>query len=386
MADDDRYGWLDHAAAERLLSGKSPEALLTSAGPEARDQAEQLAKILDSLSVDGPQRGAELPGEAAALAAFRKARPVADLSSGAPGTDLASDIGVIRVGGFGRSGASRRRGVRPARRSRPLRLGLGAVLAAGMVGSVAMAATVGVLPNPFRGEVPGHPTATVSAAEPRGLVPASPSPDGGTGGKSVPSLRPDPTSGGSGDRGIAGGADPKAGPGHGKRGSHSGLGLPGDWRGVASSCRDLHSGKKLDAERGRALEKAAKGLRNVPKYCEKTLKHESALRPNADTGTGTGAGAGAGKTGGDVGAQGGPSGAGDNGGNGHGATGGHGGNDHGNGNGNGNGNGGGHAGLTAPRPVPTPTSFAAPGAHAPRKGPAPAATPSYGMLPLPKAT
>ncbi len=385
MADDDRYGWLDHAAAERLLSGKSPEALLTSAGPEARDQAEQLAKTLDSLSVDGPQGGAELPGEAAALAAFRKARPVAGLGSGAPGTDtdLDSDIGVIRVGGSGRPGASRRRRVRPARRNRPLRLGLGAVLAAGMVGSVAMAAGVGVLPNPFHGEAPGRPAATVSAAGPRGLVPASPSPDGGTGGKSVPSLGPDPTNGGPGDRGTAGGGDPKAGPNHGKRG-HSGMGLPGDWRGLAMSCRDLHSGKKLDAERRRALENAAKGPRNVPKYCEKTLKHESALRSNADTGKG--AGKGTGKTGGDVGAEGGQSGAGDNGGKGHGATGGHGHGGNGNGNGQGHGNGGGHPGLTATRPEPTPTSFAAPGTHVPRKGRAPAATPSYGMLPLPKAT
>ncbi len=52
MADDDPYRWLDRAAAERLLSGEPLEASLESAGPEARDRAELLAKTLDALSVD----------------------------------------------------------------------------------------------------------------------------------------------------------------------------------------------------------------------------------------------------------------------------------------------------------------------------------------------
>lgn len=112
MADDDPYRWLDRAAAERLLSGEPLEASLESAGPEARDQADLLAKTLGALSVDIPPGSAELPGEAAALAAFRKARPAPDLTTGAPVTtelpapDLGSDMGLVRVGGFGRSGAS----------------------------------------------------------------------------------------------------------------------------------------------------------------------------------------------------------------------------------------------------------------------------------------
>ena len=404
MADDDRYRWLDRATAERLLSGESLEASLTSAGPEARDQAQRLAKTLDSLSVETPPSSAELPGEAAALAAFRKARPVPDLAFAASATatppsssDSGSDMGLVRVGRFGSSGAAgrsparpsaARSGARQARWGRPLRLGLGAALAAGMVGSVAMAAGVGVLPNPFGGDQPGRPAATVSAAESRDPLLASPSPDGGTRGKSVPSRRPDATTGGSGDRGSAGRDEPQADPADGEQGSRSDMSLPGDWRGgLASSCRDMRGGKKLGAERRRALEKAARGATKVPKFCEYTLRHEPADRSNADTGTGTGAGEGRG----DIGAEGGPSGAGDNGGKGDGGTGGNG---HGNGGGNGNGSGDGHGdgrghgGRAATRPTPSPMSFTALKPAEPRNEPAPDPdpAPSYGILPLPTAT
>ncbi|MEH0418979.1 hypothetical protein [Streptomyces sp. B21-083] len=382
MADDDRYRWLDRAAAERLLSGEPLEASLTSAGPEARDRAERLAKTLGALSVDPPRSGAELPGEAAALAAFRKARPAPDLTAVAPASDMGSDMGLVRVGGAGRSGASHRRGVRAARWGRPLRLGLGAALAAGMAGSVAMAAGVGVLPNPFRGDEPGRPTATVSAAESRDPMLASPSPDG-TRGRSVPSLRPGGAPGGSFGNGSPEPEESRKGPADGGHGSRSDMGLPGGRRGgLASSCRDMRSGKKLEAERSRALEKAAKGVKKVPQYCETALKDDPGVHSNADTGTGTGTGSGKG----DTGAEGGQNGAGDNGGKGNGAGGNSNGGGGGNGHGNGNGNGGSHGGRAATRPTPTPTSFAARGSHRPQNDPAPAAAPSYGALPLPTAT
>lgn len=365
MADNDRYRWLDRATAERLLSGESLEASLASAGPDARDRAEQLAKTLDSLSVGTPPCSAELPGEAAALTAFRKARTVPDLTTAAPATATppSSDMGLVQVGGF-------RSGVRPARWGRPLHVGLGAALAAGMVGSVALAAGIGVLPTPFDGDEPGRPAATVSAAAPRDPLLASPSPDGGTRGGSLPSPRPDATTGGSVDRGSAGRDESEADPADRGKKSHSDLSLPGDGRGgLASSCRDMRSGKKLEAERRRALEKAAKGSRKVPKYCGNALKHEPAVRPNTDTGTGTGT----------TGAEGGPSGDGLTGGNG-------GGNGNGNGNGKGNGSGRGHGGRAATRPTPAPTPFAALKADEPRNAPAPDAGPSYGILPLPTAT
>ncbi|MET8508875.1 extensin, partial [Streptomyces sp. NPDC004787] len=71
MADE--YQWLDQEAAERLLRGEPVDPV----GTPARAQAELLARALDSARTPaaGPLAGpdGELPGEAAALAAFRKA-------------------------------------------------------------------------------------------------------------------------------------------------------------------------------------------------------------------------------------------------------------------------------------------------------------------------
>lgn len=371
MADDDRYRWLDRATAERLLSGESLEASLASAGPEARDEAERLAKTLGALSVDAPPNGAELPGEAAALAAFRKARPTTDTAAVTdPGTESGRDMGLVRVGVFGRSGSR----ARPARWGRPLRLGLSAALAAGMVGSVAVAAGAGVLPNPFRGDEPGRPAATVSAAESRDPMLASPSPDGSRG-KGAPSLRPDSTTGSSVDNGSAGREEAQEGTAGSEQGPRSDMSLPGDWRsGLASSCRDMRSGKKLEAERRRALEKAAKGSTKVSQYCEDTLNDEPDVSSNSDTGTGTGAG------------EGDQSGAGDTGGKGNAVTG----DDKGNGgggDGRGNGSGTGRGDRAATKPTPEPTSFVTAKTDDPQSEPAPEASdPSYGILPLPTAT
>ncbi|NEC91506.1 hypothetical protein [Streptomyces sp. SID12501] len=393
MADDDPYRWLDRAAAERLLSGEPLEPSLESVSPEARDQAELLAKTLGALSVDTPPGSAELPGEAAALAAFRKARPAPDVTTVAPATatpsasDLGSDMGLVRVGGFGRSGASHRRGARAARWGRPLRLGLGAALTVGMVGSVAMAAGVGVLPNPFGGHEPGRPAATVSADASRDPMLGSPSPDV-TGGKGVPSLRPDSTAGGSFDKGTAGGDEPEDSPTGTGQGSRTDPDLPGDRRSaLALSCRDIRSGKKLEAERRRALEKAAKGSKKVSQYCEDTLRDEPDVRSNADTGTGTGTGSGSGAGGGDTGAEDGQNGAGDTGGQGNGLSGDNGdGNGDDGGNGHGSGNGGGHGSRAAAKPTPTPTTFTALRVDEPQYEPGPDPDPSYGVLPLPTAT
>ncbi len=324
------------------------------------------------------------------MAAFRKARPAPDLTTATaplPVSDLGpepgSDMGLVRVGGVRRPGASHRSGARAVRWGRSLRLGLTAALAVGMVGSVAMAAGVGVLPNPFDGDEPGRPTATVSPGESRDPMRASPSPDAGRG-KGVPSRRPDSAAGGSFGRGTAGGGEPKGSPTGTGKGSRSDLGLPGDWRsGLALSCRDMRSGKKLEAERRRALERAAKGSRKVPQYCEDTLRDEPAVRSNTDTGTGTGAG------GGHSGVEDGQNGAGDTGGKGDGVNGGNGdggGSGHESGRGNGNGNGGGHRDRAVAKPTPTPTSFAALRADEPQNQPAPDPDPSYGVLPFPAAT
>ncbi|WP_116213513.1 hypothetical protein [Streptomyces olivoreticuli] len=66
MADDHRYEWLDDDAVERLLTpAQSP-----SADPEAAEER-RLAALLRSLT---PAQPCALPGEEAALAAFRAAR------------------------------------------------------------------------------------------------------------------------------------------------------------------------------------------------------------------------------------------------------------------------------------------------------------------------
>lgn len=74
MGDDDRNTWLDQRAAERLLAGGHEDAG-AALPPDDRDTAERLAELLDTAARAGrPALDTELPGEQAALAAFRAAR------------------------------------------------------------------------------------------------------------------------------------------------------------------------------------------------------------------------------------------------------------------------------------------------------------------------
>ncbi|MGV9450701.1 hypothetical protein [Streptomyces sp. NPDC003635] len=126
---DEQYRWLDRETAERLLSGEPLDAVDAA----DRDQAERLAKTLEALTAEPPPTSAELPGEAAALAAFRAARADTSAPLGHPPRPHASDAGLVRIGARGR-------GTRRPLWGRPLRLGLAAALAVGMVGGVAVAA------------------------------------------------------------------------------------------------------------------------------------------------------------------------------------------------------------------------------------------------------
>ncbi|MGI5457310.1 hypothetical protein ACQEWB_29910 [Streptomyces sp. CA-249302] len=272
--------WLNREAAEALLRGESLEAV----DADARDQAERLARTLGSLTSELPSSGAELPGEAAALAAFRTARSAAHDRRPAPGhrahaadtgrrsRSHTSDAGLVRIGG--RPDADTRRRAL----SRPLRFGLTAVLAAGMVGGVTLAATSGVLPTPFGGDEPG-PAASVSAAvtperplispSPNGLL-GKPTPDGSTGGSATPRNTPTP---GSSDK-----PDTRAG---------------GWWwkQHAPSTCRDALGGKELAPNRKQALETAAGGLApdRVWKYCKHVLAGTDATsRDGKKTGKGGG--------------------------------------------------------------------------------------------------
>ncbi|WP_051800895.1 hypothetical protein [Streptomyces sp. NRRL F-525] len=255
--------WLDRETAELLLRGESLEAV----DPAARAQAERLARTLGALSVEPSPAKVELPGEEAALAAFRAARTGKDVERAAlarRGRGPSSDAGLVRLG-------------RPTvtvpgpRWGRPVRVGLTAALAVGMLGGVAAAVGTGALPTPFYDDP--TPASSISAAvTPPDRTLVSPSPSG-TG-------RPGtPTAGGGSDdsSGEAAGSGtvptPSAGTGDGKS-----FGSGGWWKGVTSSCRAVRDGKPLAPGRKRTLEGAAGGTSHVWTYCKGLLQ---------DTGTGT---------------------------------------------------------------------------------------------------
>ncbi|MFF5963844.1 hypothetical protein ACFY64_08865 [Streptomyces collinus] len=266
---DEQYRWLDRETAERLLSGEPPGAV-EGAG---RDQAEHLARTLGALSAKPPLTSDELPGEAAAVAAFRKARAErADATAARAvtgGQDAAgiTDAGLVRIGTPGGSGGGTAR--RP-RWARPARLALAAVLAVGMAGGVALATGTGALRAPFGGDEP-DPGASVSAAATHPAPLVSPSPSDAVQGGSTPDDAPGGSSTGGSSVGGSGTQDrderrddaaPKPDDREGRSGDHR--------EEITSACRDLRDGKRLDPDRRRALRDAADGLR-VWKYCKGVL-------------------------------------------------------------------------------------------------------------------
>ncbi|WP_217554190.1 hypothetical protein [Streptomyces sp. GbtcB6] len=260
---DEQNKWLNRVTAERLLRGESLEAVDAS----GRDQAERLARTLGALSARATQGTAELPGEEAALAAFRKARESAEdaRTAAAMRTGTAArpakggrdaDADLFRIGA----------GSRPTRVpgwARPARLGLAAALTAGMLGGVAVAAGTGVLPTPFDDNHPG-PAASVSAAGTPARPDGSSSPESLLGGETgTPSS--DTTSGGSGQ------TSPTP-SGKSKSRSTASPGLPvGGWSGALTSCRVIQNGRTLGADRKRALEGLAGGAGRVDKFCKAAL-------------------------------------------------------------------------------------------------------------------
>ncbi|MEV8528079.1 hypothetical protein AB0451_28655 [Streptomyces sp. NPDC052000] len=255
MADE----WLDRDAAERLLRGESVDP-----GDERpRAEAERLTALLRSVARPEPS-AAELPGEEAALAAFRKAR-----SEGAAGTEA---FDVVRVGRAARVAEAPRR-----RRIGPVRLGLAAAVACCALGGVAVAAGTGVLPGPFAfDDQDPTPAATVSAEETPGPVATSPShslfPNSPTPGHRAPSSAPG-TPGGSHDATPGGPASDGAGDPAKKGGAQGGDDGEGTAQWIAKrtdDCRDYRSGR-LDQERRRALESAAHGPAAVKAFCDLLL-------------------------------------------------------------------------------------------------------------------
>ncbi|MEU7238598.1 hypothetical protein [Streptomyces sparsogenes] len=217
MADDHRYSWLDDDAAERLLRGEPAWAGPSDSdgggngrSDRSREEAERLAAVLGAVAeASRPAAGgaadgqAALPGEEAAVAAFRAAR-----AEQAERAQRAGRTGrTVRGARLGTGGGSDTHGVfrmaRPsgepggqARLRRPLHMGLVAALAGCALSGFAVATAAGVLPFGRHDGAPG-PTVSMPAGGTTGERSAAPriSPDGGT----------PPGTGGSADHDAGGG-------------------------------------------------------------------------------------------------------------------------------------------------------------------------------------
>ncbi|MFI6344488.1 hypothetical protein [Streptomyces sp. NPDC050560] len=256
--------------------------------------AEDLAYVLRALGGAGRPAGV-LPGEEAAVAAFRAVREArgeavrrervgsavgAGSGYGSPGAPAPDEEpGTIRLG----SAAQTRQGV--PRWGRPVRFGLAAALAGCMIGGVAMAAGAGILP--FGGTREPGPAVSVSGAATPERPLASHAPRSSTSGS--PSA--DDSDGGGASHGAAGGShQPEtSGPGgeggHGKgkaKGATKGSGRQGEpqqggqhdddwWQRLVSSCEDYRGGKPLDDDRRAGLESAAHGPSGVQHLCDTVL-------------------------------------------------------------------------------------------------------------------
>lgn len=352
--------WLDRMTAERLLRGEAPDNAVDAAH---RDGAERLARTLGTLAalsaVPAPA-DEELPGEAAALAAFRKARaertseptPSADFGEGpadetaAPtpfresgaeyvghgdraegadrGAEAETDVLVafreVRAEGEGRTedeggaegegpagGAEVSDGSLAGRGDGDgglVRIG-GRRAANGRARrrhptrlAVAAALTVGMVGG-------------VAAAAGTGVLPtpfdsAEPGPAASVSATATPrsnhplvSPPPDATQGGGAGAATPGGSASGT-PAPDAEGKTKGTDDPADRggrpSGVTSACRDLRDGKALDAERRSTLEGAAGGSTRVPAYCARVL--DAPTGQGVDTGglTGSGTGEGGGET------------------------------------------------------------------------------------------
>ncbi len=265
---DDRYNWLDKDAAEHLLRGEP-------VGARHGDGARELEQLLQAAAAVGAKTSgaAPLPGEEAAVTAFRQAA-----GAGSRGRAAA---GRTAVRGARATGAAERPWV-----VRPFRRGFVVALAACAIGGVAVAAGTGVLHSPFRGSDDPEPASTVSAVETPGPFDTR-EPGAQTDGTTE--RTPDPSSGGKtagpdGDPtpGSSHGATP--GPGKGTPGGrgqgdapgddgNGGSGKAGKKKLLLSLCRDYESGKnrQMDRETVQRLESKAGGPEKVHAFCRAYL-------------------------------------------------------------------------------------------------------------------
>ncbi|MCQ8769323.1 hypothetical protein [Streptomyces telluris] len=291
-------------------------------------EAERLVATLRSLVPPPAPAGQPLPGEDAALAAFRAARAAAAAPAFAAVPERAVPEPAVQLGAPATRPAAGR-GL--LTRWRPVKAALAMALAGCAIGGVAVAAGAGVLPGPFGGSG-GHPAAAPSVSAFGDEHAGSASPDGSRSPGGTPSRGPDgsPSRGGKPD----GSGSPT--PGSGRSSAPADRDRPGDSASPSQRpgrdetdkgddarrdgtkagplatrlCRDYLAAQKarggVDEDSVRTLERAA-GLGNnadLRTFCENVVKAADAggsARSGTISGTGdghSGGGQSSGKTGG----------------------------------------------------------------------------------------
>ncbi|QIQ03031.1 hypothetical protein [Streptomyces liangshanensis] len=329
---DGRDQWLDRDVAERLLRGEWAEAV------DGRDggRAKQLSDTLRDMADVTYANGGELPGEAAALAAYRRAAAARTTRAerGGGSVDGASANGVgDAVQDLPGPTVRLAPGSVPARAARhgALRMSLAATLAACALGGLAVAGGGGVLHAELgTGHHSGRAEAETEAGADTGERSPHPLPsdraDGaGTMGGGTGPATPDA----SVSRGVA--TSPARGGGaYGGDGAEEPIGPVGkhhDWSAgaprvkgstwysrTAAACLAYRDGK-LDEARKEELDRAAKDPARARRFCDWLLEvkatgegggkgpgrghghgHGGGVKNGNGTGEGSGAGPGDGPT------------------------------------------------------------------------------------------
>lgn len=304
--------------ADRLASLLGDLAAEQTAMPHISSSARHRTGAAHGVHAGAP---AELPGEAAALAAFRAAHAETVRSGAVEIGAGPAESGTV----VGRLAARERRGRRPGAGrlvslgGRPLRAGFAMAVAGCALGGVAVAATTGVLPTPFGGG--GTPAASVSPlASPSGgdrdaaLGGGDGSPDENNGprrgtregGKSGPSDSP------SGED-LAGKGKGKDGKGKNGKWPEDGKGLSeAEKKAIARALCAAYEDHELSLSDRLKLEAVAGGPAGVQKFCD---KHDGGGSQSGGPGNSGGIGTPGDSGGnGDVGGGGGPGGGGPGGG------------------------------------------------------------------------
>ncbi|WP_190022515.1 hypothetical protein [Streptomyces hiroshimensis] len=289
-------------------------------------EAERLAAVLRSLVPPPAPADRALPGEDAALAAFRAARVAEEAPAFAAGPEPEPAVRLGVPAGRPATGSGL------FSRWRPVKAALAMALAGCAIGGVAVAAGAGVLPGPFGGSG-GQPAAAPSVSAFGDDRAESASPDGSRSPGGKPSRGPDGSPSGTGrpdgsgsptpgsgrsaapaDRDRPGGsASPSQRPGQGK-GEDKGDDGRGDGTKAGPLatrlCRDYLAAQQrrdsVDEDAVRTLERAA-GLgedADLRAFCENAVKSADGgdpARSGTISGSGdgrSGGGKGSGKAGG----------------------------------------------------------------------------------------